>query len=484
MYLGIDLGTSSVKTVLVDDADRIIGSSSVHLTVSRPHPGWSEQDPASWVEGAFGTLDDLARQHSQEMSIVAGIGLSGQMHGATLLDRNDAILRPCMLWNDTRASAECAELERICPSLRSISANAAMPGFTAPKVQWVRRHEPDIFRQIASVLLPKSYVNFALTGDKFEDMSDASGTLWLDVAARDWSDTLLAATGLNRSKVARLVEGSAAAAPLRSDLAARWGMHKPPIVAGGAGDNAASAIGLAAVKPGDAFISLGTSGVIWITTDKLRPNPDSYVHAFCHAVPGSWHQMSVILSAASCLSWWSGVSGIKEASLLAELGEEPWQPSPAIFLPYLSGERTPYNDGTLRGMFANLDPGIDRPAMTRAVLEGVGFALRDCLDAMRADGDQITEASVVGGGSRGRAWIALLAAQLGITLHRVEAGESGAALGAARLARLAVTGAPAASLTGPARLESFAPDTKLSNAMAESRERRPALLPAARTAHG
>ncbi len=482
MYLGIDLGTSSVKTVLVDDSDQIIGSSSVHLTVSRPHPGWSEQDPASWVEGAFQTMDDLARQHRQAMSAVSGIGLSGQMHGATLLDRDDAVLRPCMLWNDTRASAECAELEAACPNLRNISANAAMPGFTAPKVQWVRKHEPDVFRRIASVLLPKSYVNLALTGEKFEDMSDGSGTLWLDVAARDWSDTLLAATGLNRTKTARLVEGSAAAAQLRPELAARWGMHKPPIVAGGGGDNAASAIGLAAVRPGDAFISLGTSGVIWITTDRLRPNPDRYVHAFCHAVPNVWHQMSVILSAASCLSWWSGVSGIKEAELLAELGEGPWQPSSAIFLPYLSGERTPYNDGTLRAMFANLDNSADRPSLTRAVLEGVGFALRDCLDAMRTDGDAITQASVVGGGSRGRAWIALLASQLGITLHRVEAGESGAALGAARLARLAVTGAPAASLSAPARLESFAPDASLGEALAASRKRRAALMSAARTA--
>ncbi len=332
------------------------------------------------------------------------------------------VLRPAILWNDVRASAECAELEATVPGMRQVTGNIAMPGFTAPKLLWVRRHEPDVFARVRTVLLPKAYVRYRMTGDMIEEMSDASGTLWLDVGARDWSDVMLAATGLSRSAMPRLVEGNAAAGMLSPELAARWRMTRRPILAGGAGDNAAGAVGLSAIRPGDAFISLGTSGVLFAITDAFRPYPQAAVHGFCHAVPATWHQMGVTLSAAASLAWWSGVTGRTESELLDEVGS-PASPSPALFLPYLSGERTPHNGGTIRGAFFGLSHDTDRPLLTQAVLEGVAFSLRDCLDALTASGTRIEAADVIGGGSRSRTWIAIIAAALGIPLHRLAEGE-------------------------------------------------------------
>ena len=296
------------------------------------------------------------------------------------------MLRPAILWNDVRATAECAELEATFPTLRQVTGNIAMPGFTAPKLLWVRRHEPTVFARVRKVLLPKAYIRYRLTGEMIEEMSDASGTLWLDVGARDWSDAALSATGLTRDAMPRLVEGNARAGTLRPELAARWRMAHRPILAGGAGDNAAGAIGLSAIRPGDAFVSLGTSGVLFATTDRFRPYPQAAVHAFCHAMPGTWHQMGVTLSAAASLAWWAGITGRSEAELLAEI-DMPKSPSPALFLPYLGGERTPHNDGTIRGAFAGLSYDTDRRLLTQAVLEGVAFSLRDCLDALDGFGD-------------------------------------------------------------------------------------------------
>ena len=464
--LGIDLGTSAVKALLVDGDQRVLASASVPLAVSRPQPGWSEQDPADWWAATLTAIDALHRDHPAAVAAVQGIGLSGQMHGAVLMDRAGSVLRPAILWNDVRAAAECHMFEAAFPKQRAVTGNLAMPGFTAPKLLWVRAHEPDIFRATATVLLPKAWLRLCLSGELIEDMSDASGTLWLDVAARDWSDAALAATGLDRATMPRLVEGTAQAGVLKPALAARWGM-KAPVLAGGAGDNAAGAVGLSAIHPGDAFVSLGTSGVMFAVTDGFRPHPEAAVHAFCHAVPGVWHQMGVTLSAAAALSWWAGVSGCDEATLLAELPGKP-DPSPAIFLPYLGGERTPHNDATLRGAFAGLSHDCGRPQMTQAVLEGVAFSLRDALDALAASGTQIESADVIGGGSRSRAWIAIVAAALNLPLHRLAAGEQGAAFGAARLARMAASGeTPDAICTPPARLETVMPDPALAAAYAQ-----------------
>jgi len=337
VYLGIDIGTSGVKAVLVNEAGAVVATAARELALSHPAPLWSEQDPDAWVDATIGAIDDLAARHSREVAQVRGIGLSGQMHGATLLGEDGQPLRPAILWNDGRSQAECAALERRCPSLHAIAGNLAMPGFTAPKLLWVARHEPEIFDRVAKVLLPKAYVRYRLTGEMVEDMSDAAGTLWLDVGLRRWFAPLLHATGLDLHHMPRLVEGSAVSALLAPDYARRWGMTGNVVVAGGAGDNAASAIGLGAIAPGDAFLSLGTSGVLFRVTDRFAPAPASAVHAFCHALPGLWHQMGVMLSAAASLAWLAGVMETPAAALLAPLGERVDTPGTVQFLPYLDG---------------------------------------------------------------------------------------------------------------------------------------------------
>ncbi|MDO9708163.1 xylulokinase [Paracraurococcus lichenis] len=466
MFLGFDLGTSAVKALLVDGDQRVLAEAAAPLAVSRPHPGWSEQDPESWWQAVLDCVAALRAARPADWAAVRGIGLSGQMHGAVLLDEHDTVLRPCILWNDTRSMTECRALEAAVPDLHAIAGNLAMPGFTAPKLLWVRRHEPEIFARTRHVLLPKSWVAQRMTGERVEEMSDASGTLWLDVGQRDWSEALLAATGLSRAAMPRLVEGSAPAGRMRAALAAEWGFAAPPLLAGGAGDNAAGAVGLGAIRAGDAFVSLGTSGVVFATTDRYRPWPQGAVHAFCHALPGTWHQMGVTLSAAASLAWWAGVAGLPEAALLQELPPLR-EPSLALFLPYLSGERTPHNDAAIRGAFAGLSHEAGRAALTQAVLEGVAFSLRDCADALAASGTALREATVIGGGARSRDWVAILAAALGIPLHRLAAGEFGGAFGAARLARLAVTGEAAAAVcTPPARAETVEPDPALAAAYA------------------
>jgi xylulokinase len=462
MFIGIDLGTSSVKSILVDADDRVIATASAPLEVSRPHPTWSEQDPEDWWTATVATLDRLKAAAPKEMAAVTGIGLSGQQHGATLLDRNGHVLRPSILWNDGRSERECQEIAAQFPELSKITGNPAMPGFTAPKLLWVRRHEPEIFAQVAFVLLPKAYLRYRLTGEMVEDMSDASGTVWLDVGRRDWSDELLAATHMSRAQMPRLVEGNAVSGTLKSDLAQRWGMAKPPVVAGGGGDNAAGAIGLGAIHPGDAFVSLGTSGVLWATTAGFAPNRNLPIHAFCHAIPDTWHQMGVILSAASCLSWWAKAARSNEKELLAELGDAPERPSPLVFLPYLSGERTPHNDPNIRGAFYGISHDTTRRDFTQAVLEGVAFAFKDCLAALTEAGTRIARADAIGGGSQSRYWLGVLSSILNLPLSRLDGGEAGGALGAARLGRMAATGERAdAVCRPPKRIETIEPGRAL-----------------------
>jgi len=478
VFIGIDVGTSSIKSVLVDASEHLIASAQVSLVVSRPQPGFSEQAPEDWWHAAIETLDQLHRTAPEEMRAVTGIGFSGQMHGATLLDAAGDVLRPCILWNDGRAAAECREMEAACPELQAISGNLAMPGFTAPKLLWVKKHEPEIFAKVAKVLLPKAYLRYRLSGEMVEDMSDAAGTLWLDGTKRDWSDRLLALTGMTRAQMPRLAEGTAVSGRLRPELVQRWNMQQVPVLAAGAGDNAAGAIGLGAIEAGDAFISLGTSGVVWVTTGTFAPNPASAVHAFCHAVPNTWHQMGVILSAASSLSWHAGIMGKSEAELLAELGEKPKAPSPVTFLPYLSGERTPHNDAAIRGVFHGLSHETRRADLTQAVLEGVAFAVKDCVAALAGAGTKMTAADVIGGGSRSPFWLSLMASVLDMPLSRLAESDVGAALGAARLGRMAATGEkPADVCRKPARLDTFSPDPTLVKAYAGSYQRYRALYP-------
>ena len=452
MYLGIDLGTSSVKVVLVDDAQRVLDQESVGLTLERPRPSWSEQDPEAWWQATRTALGALKTRRVAELTGVRGIGLSGQMHGATLLDARDRVLRPAILWNDGRSGPQCAELERRVPHAREITGNLSMPGFTAPKLLWVAEHEPQIFRQVARVLLPKDYLRLRLTGEHATDMSDAAGTLWLDVGRRDWSAEMIEATGLEPGALPRLYEGSEATGVLRRDLASEWGLRSDVVVAGGAGDQAAGALGMGVVEPGRAFLSLGTSGVYFVSGDAFAPNPKSGLHAFCHALPGRWHQMSVILSAASCLSWAASLLGARdESSLLAEIEALDRDPGGVIFLPYLSGERTPHNDPRARGVFFGLTHASEGADLARAVLEGVAFALADGQTALLEAGTAIERVWVIGGGARSAFWGRILASVLDRSLCYAADAELGPAFGVTRLARLAVDNeAPHAVCTEPA----------------------------------
>jgi xylulokinase len=465
-FIGLDLGTSSLKAILVDADQRILAEKAVPLTVERPHPGWSEQDPQSWCDAAVTALRGLGAEH--DLGGVQGIGLSGHMHGATLIGAEDQPLRPCMLWNDTRSHQEAAAMDAD-PRFRDITGNIVFPGFTAPKVDWLRLHEPQVFARVAKVLLPKDYLRLFLTGEHVSEMSDAAGTAWLDTAARDWSDDLLAACHLGRENMPALVEGSAPSGRLRADLAQDLGLPAC-IVAGGAGDNAAAAIGAGVVADGTAFLSLGTSGVLFAANDGYRPDPGSAVHTFCHALPETWHQMGVILAAADALEWLSRLTGKPAAALTGGLG--PVQaPGQTLFLPYLGGERTPHNDAAIRGQFLHLDHATDATEAARAVLQGVSFAFADCRDALAGTGTRLSRALALGGGAKSAHWIAMLASTLNITLDVPKAGDFGAALGAARLGMMAGSGAGPEVASPPPLDRSVDPDPALVPALAEAHAR-------------
>lgn len=473
MYLGIDIGTSGVKAVICNPAGAVMAQAAAPLAISRPQPLWSEQDPADWWTATEAAVCALP---AELRAAVVAIGLAGQMHGATLLGADDSVLRPAILWNDGRSFAECAELEAAVPALREISGNIAMPGFTAPKLAWVRQHEPALFAQIRTVLLPKDYVRLQMTGEKASDLSDSAGTLWLDVAARDWSDPLLAATGLSRDHMPRLLEGTEVSGTLRAPVAARWGLRTVPVAAGG-GDNAAAAVGVGVVRDGEALLSLGTSGVIFVATAQFRPNPAGAVHAFCHCLPDLWHQMSVHLSAAACLDWAAGLLAMDVPALLA--AAEAATPGPELFLPYLSGERTPHNDPHVRGALLGLSNDSDTGRVALAVLEGVAFAHADGLAALQAAGTRIASLSVVGGGARSHFWGTILAAALGVPLDYLDGGEVGPALGAARLAQIAATGAsPSEICVRPPVRETVVPDPLLAERLAPKLEKFREVYPA------
>jgi xylulokinase len=467
MYIGLDLGTSGLKAVLINDAQAIVAEATAPLEAVRPAPGWSEQAPATWLDAADAAMRELSAQTS--LGSVRGIGLSGQMHGATLLDANHDVLRPCILWNDTRAAVEAAELDAD-PRFRALTGNIVFPGFTAPKLVWVARHEPHVFAKVACVLLPKDYLRLWLTGEAVAEMSDAAGTSWLDVGKRDWSDDLLVATGMARAQMPRLVEGSEVSGQIRDELADRWGLPKGVVVAGGGGDNASSAVGVGVVKAGDAFVSLGTSGVLFAASDAYQPDAATAVHTFCHALPDTWHQMGVILAAADALNWFAGVIDKPSATLTGGLG--PLQaPAKTLFLPYLGGERTPHNDANVRGSFLHLDHGSDQAALTRAVLEGVTHAVRDSYDALTSTGTQINRLIAVGGGSKSDYWVQAIATSLGMSIELPVAGDFGGAFGAARLGMMAATGAGVEIATTPQIARTIEPDTSLTVAFAEAHAR-------------
>lgn len=436
MYIGIDLGTSGVKAILLDEQGSVLASHTEKLTVSRPHPLWSEQDPEQWWQATDRAIKGLSQLHS--LQGVKSLGIAGQMHGATLLDKHQRVLRPAILWNDGRCAEECELLEAKVKTSRQITGNLMMPGFTAPKLLWVQRHEPEIFSQIDKVLLPKDYLRLRMTGDFASDMSDAAGTMWMDVAKRDWSDEMLAACHLTRDNMPALYEGCDITGKLLPSVASAWNMPAVPVVAGG-GDNAAGAIGVGMADAGQAMLSLGTSGVYFAVSEGFLSKPESAVHSFCHALPGRWHLMSVMLSAASCLDWAARLTGLTTVPALISAAENAdASADPIWFLPYLSGERTPHNNPQAKGVFFGLTHQHGPAELAKAVLEGVGYALADGMDVVHACGVTPESITLIGGGARSPWWRQMLADISGLQLDYRTGGDVGPALGAARLAQIAV----------------------------------------------
>ena len=477
MHLGLDLGTSGLRGVLMEEGGAVLAAVEGAYEVRHPHPGWSEQDPGDWIAAARAVIGELRAAHPGAMARLRGIGLSGQMHGAVLLGADHEPLRPCMLWNDTRASREAAALDTA--RSREVIGNILFPGFTAPKVAWVAAHEPAAFERLAVVLLPKDHLRLWLTGEAVTEMSDAAGTGWLDMGARAWSDALLDASGMRRDQMPALVEGTAVSGRLRADLAAELGLPVVP-VAGGGGDNAAAAAGLGTLREGQGFVSLGTSGVVLAARDRFEPAPETAVHSFCHAIPDTWYQMAVILSATGGLSWLARLTGRSPGDLAALMPERASGPGALRFAPYLSGERTPHPDAAIRGALIGLGVAHDAADLTRAVMEGVAFALRDGLDALRAAGAATGRLTAAGGGARSPFWLDTLACAMGVPIDVPEAGEIGAALGAARLSVCAATGAaPSEVMTPPDIARTVEPRADLAaayeDAFAAHRETYPAL---------
>ena len=431
MYLGIDIGTSAVKTVVMDVQGAIVAESSASLSVSRPSPLMSEQHPDAWWDAVNETVTALTRF----TPTVRGIGLSGQMHGAVLLDQADIPLRPAILWNDGRSGEECRELEELI-DVPKATGNHAMPGFTAPKLLWVRKHEPDIFTRTKKVLLPKDYVRLKMTGESATDLSDASGTLWLNVAERSWHPDMLDVCELSIDQMPVLAEGSDVTGVLTAEVAAEWHMDRVPVV-GGAGDQAAGAVGAGAVIPGICTLSLGTSGVMFAPDFGYHPNPSGGIHTFCHALPETWHEMAVMLSAAGSLTWVSQLTfADSEATLIKEIEARDSSSNKVVFLPYLSGERTPHNDPLAKGVFTGLTTETDRADLGYAVLEGVAFAFRDCYRELEKAGANVEQINVIGGGSQSRYWGQLIADVIHRPLIYRQDAAVGPALGAARLAQI------------------------------------------------
>ena len=430
MSVGVDVGTTGVKAVAVGEDGEVVARAERAYGLSTPAPGWAEQDPEDWWRAAEVALEEVSAGVD-----VAGLGLTGQMHGLVCLDASDRVLRPAILWNDQRTAAECVEIEERVgrDRLLELTGNRALTGFTAPKLLWLRRHEPDVYGRIARLLLPKDYVRLRLTGEHATDVADASGTLLFDVAGRRWNDDVLAALDLSRDWLPPALESRAVSGTARAP-----GARAAVPVAAGAGDQAAAALGVGVDRPGPVSVVLGTSGVVLAALPAYAHDPDGRVHAFCHAVPGGWLAMGVMLSAAGSLAWLRDTvaPGVPFGALLAEA--ERWPPGTEglLFAPYLAGERTPHADPDVRGAFVGLSLRHDRGALARAVLEGVAFGLRDSLGLLRALGVTPTAGRVSGGGARGGLWLRIAASVLGLPLE-LTAADEGSAYGAALLGAVA-----------------------------------------------
>ncbi|MDR3373095.1 MAG: xylulokinase, partial [Ancalomicrobiaceae bacterium] len=446
LYLGIDIGTSAVKALVVDGDERLLAEAEIALALSRPEPGWAEQDPDAWWQATCEAIASLRATLGARLSDVAAIGLSGQMHGAVLLGSDDRPLAPAILWNDGRSVAECNELNIGISGLAEATGVPAMPGFLLPKLLWLARHRADLHARIAHVVLPKDYVRLKLTGTFATDMCDAAGALLLDEARRDWWQPALDAVGLHREQLPRLLEGTDVSGNLTGSAAATLGLPAGIPVAAGGGDAAAGAVGIGSVNDGDSFISLGTSSQVFVTTARYAPNPAALVHAFAHALPGRWFQMGAMLNGASALAWFAQAIKAPIPELLAEVEAAAKPVSPVTFLPYLQGERTPHNDADARGVLFGMDGGAARADLVQAVLEGVAFTLLDAQNALAVAGTSATHYAFIGGGARSLLWAEIIASALDKPLQLLKGGAKGPAFGAARLARIALTGEDVATV--------------------------------------
>lgn len=466
MYVGIDLGTSAAKIVLVDDMQRVVASVERPLKTSQPRPLWSESDADTWWTAVLQGLDRLAADQPKAMAVVRGIGLSGQMHAALLLDKADRPVRPAILWNDGRAGEEASRLAGLGLPLQNETGVLPMAGFTGPKILWLAAHEPDALARTRHLLLPKDFIRLKLSGERATDVSDAAGSWLLDEAARSWSASAVGACGVDPAWLPQLVESRESTGHLRDEFRSRWGMAERVVIAGGAGDAAAGGIGIGAVHEGEGFVSLGTSAQVFMAADRHRPDPAHLVHAFCHALPATWFRMAALLNGASALSAaakWLGETDI--AALLSEVEAGFTGPSRLLALPYLFGERTPHNDAHATGAIIGLTGSTTRCDIAQAVLEGIAFSLADGLDVLCASAAKPERLGLIGGGARSLFWARLIASAMGVTLLRYDAADRGPAFGAARLARLAVTGEDeAAVVTTPGRAEEIPPDPALQDA--------------------
>jgi len=437
VFIGIDLGTSSIKMILIDKKQNILASANANLTTQSPKDGFSEQNPKEWVDATIECLEAIKIKKPKEFCETISIGISGHMHGATLIDKDGNVIRPCILWNDTRSYQECLEFEKQNFDVRSISGNITMPGFTAPKINWIKKNEKENFYKIFKVLLPKDYLRFVLTGEYFSEMSDASGTLWLDVKKREWSNQLLSCSFLEEKHMPDLVEGNEQTGFLKKELKDKFNFNKNVKVVGGAGDNAAAAIGMGITRHNQSFISLGTSGVFFTPTDNFLSNTVDAVHSFCHCLPNKWHLMSVMLSASNCLDWICAVTNTSIADTLNNVmsfyNDKTYIKNSSYFLPYLSGERTPHNDPHIRGSFHSIKTTTNTTDLQYAVIEGVSFGILDGVNSILKVNNNFDNIFMVGGGSKSPLWIALLASLLNRKLSVCDQSEFSAALGVARL---------------------------------------------------
>jgi xylulokinase len=436
--LGLDISTTGAKALLIDADGAVVGSATSPLTLSTPRPLWSEQDPADWWARMAASIRRLLGEQSVAGDDIAAIGLTGQMHGLVLLDAGGAVLRPAILWNDQRTGPQCdAMRDRLGRErLIQITGNDALTGFTAPKVLCVQQNEPEVFAQTRHILLPKDYIRYKLTGDYAMDKADGAGTILFDLHARDWSPEVLAALEIPAEWLPPTYEGPAVTGMVSAAVAAETGLRAGTPVVGGGGDQAAQAVGVGAVEPGIVALTLGTSGVVFATTPSALVEPDGRLHAFCHAVPGRWHFMGVMLSAAGSLQWYrdSLAPGVPFDDLVAEAADVSPGSEGLLFLPYLTGERTPHPDPLARGAWVGLTIRHGRPHLTRAVLEGVAFGIKDSFTLIQDAGlGGIQQVRVSGGGARSALWRQIMADVLGVELVTVNTAE-GAAYGAALLA--------------------------------------------------